>query len=828
MAHWERRRELTGMLDIECTFAPAINRGHGRGRPSTATGSGSPAGASRGAAAGGSGEDGGEGGGEGGTTARSPGGSEQPAFERLYHLSQERERARAEREAAALAAFPFAPAVTAKAIALKRAEREKGSPVSPHESLYARGKAQLAKMREYVEAHAADGCTFAPEVTKKAAALQRAGSAAERLYNPDWVRRRKAEERNNYDARLAAELPFRPAINHGTPGTDAERAAGAAAAAAAGAPPAPAEEGEPGDAPSSGSLAAGRARGRTGAGGSPGVRVFDRLFAASRTHEEALAAARERAAHESVAACTFRPDTTKSRQSGRRIGIAGAGAGSGAHSARSGGSAGHDDAGEPTGPGAAGGGAGGGLSARSGGGDGKEAHDRLYEAALAKAARARAAAAEAAASTSPDCTFRPAISAGSRRLLAAHGRDGDGLASAPGAAHVPRHLLLYEDGLHRQQQRLAAEANRGPEGLKPDDLINCSFQPTVHTLPSRLVAPAAVPVHDRLYENARAKQAALAAAVAALRSPPTQFGPGAPTASQAAAAAAQAHQYAYAASAGVAGRIPSLNTSPVPLSRSASRSPTRGNGASSSLCMGADGHSGESQAQGQAQAPIFPSVRLGFTPPPVLARDVVSTTAVQAAGARARSRSRDGGDASSARSVGSAHGNSGSSAASVSGASASGNPNSKPAADAGAAAAPAAPAPAAAPTAPAPAPAVAASADGSLFPPLPAGLLFSVSPPTVGDASAAAAAAAASAASAPAPVPAAAPAPAPAPTASSAGPAQGLAGRVTFPVSPPPMSPFSVGAEAEADSGAGGSGSAAASPPQAAAGGGDATSAAQA
>lgn len=57
------------------------------------------------------------------------------------------------------------------------------------------GKVQLQKMRAYVEAHAADGCTFAPTVTKKAAALHRPGSAAERLYNPDWVRARKAEER---------------------------------------------------------------------------------------------------------------------------------------------------------------------------------------------------------------------------------------------------------------------------------------------------------------------------------------------------------------------------------------------------------------------------------------------------------------------------------------------------------------------------------------------------------------------------------------------------------------------------------------------------------
>lgn len=57
------------------------------------------------------------------------------------------------------------------------------------------GKAQLQKMRAYVEAHSADGCTFAPTVTKKAAALHRPGSAAERLYNPEWVRSRKAEER---------------------------------------------------------------------------------------------------------------------------------------------------------------------------------------------------------------------------------------------------------------------------------------------------------------------------------------------------------------------------------------------------------------------------------------------------------------------------------------------------------------------------------------------------------------------------------------------------------------------------------------------------------
>ena len=59
------------------------------------------------------------------------------------------------------------------------------------------------------------------------------------------------------------------------------------------------------------------------------------------------------------------------------------------------------------------------------------------------------------------------------------------------------------------QARNSAEANRERE-ITDDDLRNCTFQPLVTHLPVRQVA--AGDVHERLYDNARQKQAMLAAA----------------------------------------------------------------------------------------------------------------------------------------------------------------------------------------------------------------------------------------------------------------------------------------------------------------------------
>jgi hypothetical protein len=117
----ERRKLLSSLLDDQCTFKPSINRG----RPSTAR---HPAAA-------------------GGEAASPPGSAERassasaagegvPIHERLYHMGGEKERRLRAKAAELEQSYTFSPQLTAKALALKKADAEAGR--NPHESLYER------------------------------------------------------------------------------------------------------------------------------------------------------------------------------------------------------------------------------------------------------------------------------------------------------------------------------------------------------------------------------------------------------------------------------------------------------------------------------------------------------------------------------------------------------------------------------------------------------------------------------------------------------------------------------------------------------------------
>lgn len=356
---------------------------------------------------------------------------------------------------------------------------------------------------------------------------------------------------SNYDARVASDMTFRPRVNAGVLGTEAETAAAAAAAGGA------AEEGAAGGAAAADGTSP--ARGKAGK-----EAVFSRLYQGGRAHEEALAAAQAKAEADALAACTFRPDTAKSRKSARRLGMAAGEGGEGGEGASPAGAASGD------------------------------AHLRLYEQARERTERLRQQAAAAAAGSEP--SFKPRISLGSRRLTEGlrHAEEGGG---GLGGSDLPRHLLLYEDGLQRQQARAAAESNRGRD-ITEDDVVNCTFRPAITHVggggaPGRRGSGAglglsAVPVHDRLYEHARSRQTALAA-VAAGYAPDAADG------------------YYYPAGAGTAaGGLPS----------DGSGSPAPAASGSASARSGSAGHAATAAGAAEAGAVAFPSVRLGFPSPP--------------------------------------------------------------------------------------------------------------------------------------------------------------------------------------------------------------------
>jgi len=115
----ERRKLLSSLLDNQCTFKPSINRG----RPSTARHPAGEAASPPGSA-------------ERASSASAAAGEGVPIHERLYHMGGEKERRLRAKAAELEQSYTFAPQLTAKALALKKADAEAGR--NPHESLYER------------------------------------------------------------------------------------------------------------------------------------------------------------------------------------------------------------------------------------------------------------------------------------------------------------------------------------------------------------------------------------------------------------------------------------------------------------------------------------------------------------------------------------------------------------------------------------------------------------------------------------------------------------------------------------------------------------------
>ncbi|RYG51271.1 hypothetical protein EON67_03705 [archaeon] len=190
------------------------------------------------------------------------------------------------------------------------------------------------------------------------------------------------------------------------------------------------------------------------------VPVYERLSMSAQKKRAELDAARKRKEDTERATCTFKPNLSASKHSARLVGIS---------------SSDHDRSVEGS----------------------SDPYTRLYAHALERVQRLQ----EEPRPEDLGCTFKPAISSVSRRISETM-RD-------PSTVDLPRHYMLYEDGLQKQQARSMEAANKGG-AITEDDVANCTFHPAVSPLPAHTAA--SIPVYDRLYENARAKQITLAAA----------------------------------------------------------------------------------------------------------------------------------------------------------------------------------------------------------------------------------------------------------------------------------------------------------------------------
>lgn len=143
---------------------------------------------------------------------------------------------------------------------------------------------------------------------------------------------------------------------------------------------------------------------------------------------------------------------------------------------------------------------------------------RLYNDALDRRLRTETFA-SAAPPEDAECTFEPSLTVTSRRISERlrSPQNGSGGAGSAAADLLPRHLQLYAEGLKKQRdKREHADLITQAGGLvRVEEARECTFQPRVGRSPGG-PASASVPVHDRLYEEALAKRAAIIAIEAGL------------------------------------------------------------------------------------------------------------------------------------------------------------------------------------------------------------------------------------------------------------------------------------------------------------------------
>lgn len=367
---------------------------------------------------------------------------------RLFAEAQKRKE-RQEQRANGLAdpECTFHPAVTEKALRMKSKDPQQHAAAMDH--LYNRAhtiqlKKEAALQKAMQEAYEQ---ATSPKLSRGTVAMvSRPSSAAsrpatERLYDPGWVRRRQAPEANQADLglKIDEECTFKPKINKGLP--NAVRAHFEAM-----------EVGQQIVSPSrggggwEGGVSHRQAQERDSKDAN-GMRrasaAHERLYSAAARKRNDIAAMAVEVDALSLKDCTFKPDTAASRRSAKAIGV------QHVYEAREAAAAGTAEVQEGEVP--------------------STTYDRLYSAAKERQQRHALAADEQRAvdAIDPECTFEPAISNTSRKIVEHKHRASLPLvpetvdastgphAPVPG---IPRHLSLYEEGrVHLKARQMAAE-----------------------------------------------------------------------------------------------------------------------------------------------------------------------------------------------------------------------------------------------------------------------------------------------------------------------------------------------------------------------------------
>ncbi len=104
---------------------------------------------------------------------------------RLYALAKEREERAKARTSARDPRCTFSPSISARSAALVLKDKEDGKDANA--DLYTRAMQERVRKEAEVKVKQLAGCTFSPQITKRAEALVRPGSAGARLHDPGWL-----------------------------------------------------------------------------------------------------------------------------------------------------------------------------------------------------------------------------------------------------------------------------------------------------------------------------------------------------------------------------------------------------------------------------------------------------------------------------------------------------------------------------------------------------------------------------------------------------------------------------------------------------------------
>jgi hypothetical protein len=384
--------------------------------------------------------------------------------ERLYQNARSLLQKRAQAAEEAEKALTFTPRVNASKRWGRRASTGDGAMVG--DRLYQQAMAQRKRLEEQrTQEEAAKTPSFTPEITRRARVLKKDGSANrfERLYKNAADIRKHHEEMAREE--LERQCTFRPKVNadeRGAPsGTAFDRLYEPGKVSRRLRP----ESNLGGEARDLDEVARARGGHKGKPRGSP-EEAGSRLHRAWMERQSRLAVQRAEKEYAELSALTFKPEVSEGSK----------------HWAK--------------------------TSRRAGG---SETFRRLHAEAEEKRVRQMQIVEAARREELSKCSFVPTVSPVSRALAEDAERAEEMAHSLHGeeGSKLDRFTRLYEDGLMRQRQRALAEFNTGGE-----DQDDQEEEPPRRVRDRASVTSDAMPVHERLYHAARAKQAAREAAMA--------------------------------------------------------------------------------------------------------------------------------------------------------------------------------------------------------------------------------------------------------------------------------------------------------------------------